>query len=232
MRQLDIVQDQLEYVGLLAAPAFWFFENPPALASGLYHAFQGYHSGSTRVLRPLGTDDITFERDATHPLRQAYTVDLGTYGSYKVGLERVEWVRPGSWAYELNSSVLALGDTFLRPGRADSVLMHSHYFTYTAHAFSVSETARDLLRGLGGPSLSGFGENDGTGLIFHSQLAPGSSFQFTIDHSHEVQNGVFLELVVIVEKDQIDYLQIGHWLLDILRRAVGGIGLEIVTGVG
>jgi hypothetical protein len=223
MRQLDIVQDQLEYVGLLAAPAFRYFTNPAVLASGLYHAFQGYHSG---------TDDITFEHDATHPLRQACTVDLGTFGSYKLSLERVEWARPGAWPWELNSSVLAAGDTWLRSIPAGGALMHSHYFTYTAHALPVSETARDLLLGLGGPTLSGFGESNGTGLIFHSQIAPGSSFQLTIDHSHEVQNGVFIALVVIVERDQIDYLQVGHWLLGIIHQAARSLELEIVTGVG
>lgn len=223
MRQLDIVQDQLQYVGLLASPAFRYFTNPAALASGLYHAFQGYHSG---------TDDITFERDPTHPLRQACTVNLGTYGSYTLSLERVEWTRPGSWAWELNSSVLAQGDAWLRSLPAGGALMHSHYFTYTAHALPVSGSARDLLRGLGGPSLPGFGESDGTGLIFHSRIAPDSSLQLTIDHSHEVQNGIFLELVAIVEQDQIDYLTVGHWLLGIIHQAVRGLELEIATGVG
>lgn len=52
MHEIDIAQDQLDYVGLLAAPAFRLFTSPAALASGLYHAFQGFHSG---------TDAITFE---------------------------------------------------------------------------------------------------------------------------------------------------------------------------
>jgi hypothetical protein len=224
MRQLDIVHDQLEYVGLLSAPAFRLFSNPGALASGMYYAFQGYHSG---------TDDITFEGEPAQPLRQSCAVDLGSHGTYTVSLERVEWTRPDSWAWELDSSVLAQGDRWLRSLRADGGLMHSHYFTYTAHASSPSGTARDLLLAMGGPSLPGFGESDGTGLIFHSRTAPGDyPVQFTINHSHEVEDGLFIELVAILETDTIDYLKIGPWLLGLLRRAVGGVGLEIVTGVG
>jgi hypothetical protein len=223
MRQLDIVNDQLEYVGLLAAPAFQLFANPATLASGLYHAFSGYHSG---------TDDITFEGEPTDPLRGSCEVDLGTNGTYKLSLERVEWVRPGAWAGELDSTVLARGDTWLRSLRMGGPVMHSHYFTYTAHTLPQSVTARELLLGMGGPSLPELGENEGTGLIFHSRISPDTSIQFTINQSHEVENGLFVELVAILGTDQIDYLQIGPWLRDILHRAAGGVGLEIVNGVG
>lgn len=223
MRQLDIVDDQLEYVGLLAAPAFRLFTSPTALASGLYHAFYGYHSG---------VDDITFEGEPADPLRGSCTVDLGPQGTYKLSLERVEWERSDPWTWELDSAVLAQGDAWLRSLRTGAPLMHSHYFTYTAHASSLSGTAREVLLELGGPSLPGLGENDGTGLIFHSRMSPDTSIQFTIDHSHEVENGLFIELVAILETDQIDYLHIGPWLLDTVHRAVRGLELEIATGVG
>lgn len=223
MRQLEIVDDQLEYVGLFATPAFRLFTSSAAVASGLYHAFYELHSG---------TDDITFEREPTDPLRGSCEVDLGPEGTYKVSLERVEWERPDSWVRELNSSVLARGDTWLRSARPGAPLMHSHYFTYTAHASLNSGSARELLLGLGGPPLAGLGENDGTGLIFHSRISPDTSIRFTIDHSHEVEDGLFLELLAIMEADQIDYIAIGPWLLDIVHRAVSGLELEIVTGVG
>jgi hypothetical protein len=223
MRQLDIVDDQLEYVGLFATPAFRLFTSSAALASGLYHAFYGLHSG---------TDDITFEREPADPLRGSCAVDLGPEGTYRVSLERVEWERPDAWVRELNSSVLARGDTWLRSARPGAPLMHGHYFTYTAHASLDSGSARELLLGLGGPSLPGLGENDGTGLIFHARISPDTSIQFTIDHSHEVENGLFLELLAILKTDQIDYLRIGPWLLDTMHRAVRGLGLEIIAGDG
>lgn len=223
MRQLDIIDDQLEYVGLFAEPAFRLFTSPAALASGLYHAFYGHHSG---------VDDITFEGAPADPLRGSWVVDLGPQGTYKLSLERVEWERPDSWTWELDSAVLAGGDAWLRSLRTGAMLMHSHYFTYTAHASSLTGTASEVLLGLGGPSLPGLGQNEGTGLIFHSRISSDTTIQFTVDHSHEVENGLFIELIAILERDQIDYLQIGPWLLDILRRAASGAGLEIVTGVG
>lgn len=224
MQEFDIVQDQLEYVGLLAVPAFRLFATPAALASGLYHAFQGFHSGA---------DAITFDGDVAQPLRQACAVDLGDHGSYKLSVERVEWTRPGAWAWELNSTLLAHGDAWLRSTRTAGALLHSHYFTYSAHARPLSGSVRDLLLSIGAPPLPGFGESDGTGLIFHTRTADGNyPVQLTVDHSHEVENGLYLELVVSIEQDLIEYGNIGSWLLGLLHHATANLRLSIVTGVG
>jgi hypothetical protein len=223
MRQIEILQNQLDYVGLFAAPAFRLFANPAALASGLYHVFQGYHSGA---------DDIRLEGDPAQPLRQTCAVDLGEHGSYRVSLERVEWMRPAAWSRELNSSILANGDSWLR-SIVGNTLMHSHYFTYTAHASPLAGTARDAIIEMGGPSLPGFGESEGTGLIFHTKMPLGNHpVQFTVDHSHEVQDGLYFELVVSLEHDLIDYAQTGSWLLDTIHRAFHALGLVPVTGLG
>jgi hypothetical protein len=224
MRQLEIVQDQLDYVGLLAAPAFRLFSDRMALASGLYHAFQGYHSG---------VDSVTFESDPTQPLREVCEIDLDDYGAYKVTVERIEWTRLDAWTWALDCALLARGDAWLRSLRAGHAVMHSHYFTYTAHATTLLGVGRDLLLELGAPALRSLGESDGTGLIYHARLSPGNHpVQLTIDHSHEAPNGVYLELIVSLETDLLDYEKIGSWLLDILNRSIGELGLQVITGRG
>lgn len=160
-------------------------------------------------------------------------MDLGSHGTYKVSLERVEWTRLSAWTWELDSAVLAHGDTWLRTQRGAGTLMHSHYFTYAAHAFPLSTSARELIMELGAPALAGFGEGDGTGLIFHTRVEPkGFPMQLTIDHSHQMQNCIFVELVVRMEQDEIDYAEAGLQLLRTTDRALAALGLKVVTGVG
>jgi hypothetical protein len=224
MPQLDIVQDRLEYVGLLAAPAFRVFANQIALASGLYQAFQGYHSG---------IDNINFEGESAKPLQRSCVVDLGDHGTYRLSLERVEWTRTNAWAYQLASTVLGQGDAWLRQLGGGAPLMHSHYFTYSAHVFPIGSAPRDVLMGIGGPALQGFGDNEGTGVIFHTRNPVDEhELQLTIDHSHDVQGGLFIEMLIVFEHDSLDFVRTGPFLVDTLRRALKSVDLEVFTGVG
>lgn len=224
MQQLDIVHDRLDYVGLLATPAFRLFANPAALAVGLYQTFQWYHTG---------TEAISFEGEQAKPLQRSCVVALGNFGTYRLTPERVEWTRPDAWASQLESSVLALGDAWLRQLASGAALMHSHYFTYSAHVAPVGSMARDILVEMGGPALPGFGTTEGTGLIFHTRVLPENfEVRFTLDHSNEATNGLFVEMIVTFEHDIIDYTRTGPYLVEVLHRALRSLNLELVQGVG
>jgi hypothetical protein len=223
MRRMEIERDQLDYVGLLAAPAFHLFSSPQTLASGLYYAFLGLHSG---------TESLSLEGDLKQPLNWSCGITLSTQETYRLSLQRVEWTRPGAWSWELNAGSLGRGDTWLRTG-VSGALLQSHYFTYSAHLRVEEGNAYDVLTALRTPLLPGFVESYATGAVFHVHLSPQQwDVQFTVDYSQWLAGGIFVQMIVVLQQDVIEYSQIGLSLLKVLHRLLAAAGIEITTGIG
>jgi hypothetical protein len=220
---MDISQDQLDYVGLLTVPMFHLFTGASSVASGLYYAFLGLHSGA---------DAITVDANPAQPSQMNCAVALSDRGTWRLSLERVDWTLPRAYTWELNSDVLARGDAWLRTA-VRGPLLRSHYFTYTAHLFPLEGTAQDVLTALRTPTLKGFGESYGTGAIYHVYLAPRQwTVQITVDHSQHFTGFLFFQMIVAVEQDALDYTQIGGDLFRLMHQAFMATGLDVVTGVG
>jgi hypothetical protein len=223
MRQMHISQDQLDYVGLLTVPMFHLFTGTASVASGLYYAFLGLHSG---------TESISVDRDQAHLSQMSCAVTLGHQGTWRLSLERIDWTLPYASAWELNSAVLARGDAWLRTG-VRGALLHSHYFTYTAHLIPQEGTAQEALTALKTPTLHNFGESYGTGAVFHVYFSPLQwTVQITVDHSQQVAGAVFFQMVVAINQDTLNYADIGLELYTLLRRALAATGWDVAMTVG
>lgn len=223
MQPMVIGQEQLDYVGLLTAPMFYVFRDSASAASGLYYAFLGLHAG---------LDSITVEQDPAQLSQVAAAVSLGGRGTWRLGLERIDWTFPHASRWELNSEILGRGDAWLRT-IVRGPLLRNHYFTYTAHLFPQGGTAQDVLAALGTPTLPNFGESFGTGAVFHTFLSPRQwTVQITVDLSQQVVGGVFFQMIVAITQDTLDYNEIGLELYGVLRQALAATGLNVDMPVG
>jgi hypothetical protein len=220
---MHIYQDQLDYVGLLTVPMYHLFTSAPSVASGLYYAFLGLHSG---------TDSITVDADPARLSQMNCAITLDESSTWRLSLERVDWTLPRASSWELNSGVLARGDAWLRTA-VRGPLLRSHYFTYTAHVYPEAGTAHDVLAALGTPTLNGLGESYGTGAVYHVFLAPRQwNVQITVDHSQQFTGSVFFQLIVAIEQDAIDYAQVGVDLYGLVRQALVSTGMDVEMNVG
>lgn len=223
MRRMHIYQDQLDYVGLLTVPMYHLFTSTPAVASGLYYAFLGLHSG---------TESITVDADPAQLSQMNCAVTLGQWGTWRLGLERVDWTLPQASSWELGSGLLARGDAWLRSA-VRGPLLRNHYFTYSAHLFAEEGTAHDVLAALGTPALKGLGESYGTGAVYHVYLPPQQwTIQITVDHSQQFTGGIFFQMIVAMEQDAIDYGKIGVDMYTMVRQVLITTGMDVVMNVG
>jgi hypothetical protein len=224
MLSLEVYQDQLEYVGLFAAPVFGLLSQREKVVSGLYYAFLGLHSGLA---------DFQVEGEGAGGLAETIAVNLTDRGTYRFSSERVEWTFSGPGGRsELDGSVLDRGNAWLR-STVPSVAFKEHFYTYFAHAWVIGGSAREFLIGLNSPHLHGFGENQGTGLIFHADFPDhGWSVQITIDHSNVAADGLFVQILAVVSADQVDHQQTAKGVDRLLRDSLERLGLMFTPGVG
>ena len=224
MLSLQVYQDQLEYVGLFAAPVFGLLSQREKVVSGLYHAFLGLHSGLT---------DFQVQGEEAGGLSETIVVNLTDKGTYRFGSERIEWAFPGPGGRsEMDGSVLDRGNAWLRSA-VPSVTFKQHFYTYFAHAWVIGGSAREFLTGLNSPHLPGFGENQGTGLIFHANFPDhGWSIQITIDHSNVAADGLFVQILAVVNADNVNHQQTVRDVDRLLRESLERLGLPFAPGVG
>lgn len=223
MRSITVHQDQLEYVGLFATPAFGLLAQPDKVASGLYYAFVGLHSGLT---------NFQIEDDTGTALARPVAVNLGARGTYRFTYERIEWTYPGAGQTELDVAVLARGDAWVRSALPELKFQH-HYYTYFAHCSIDQGSARDFLLSLSSPQLAGFGENQGTGLIFHANFPPHDwAIHITIDHSNVVPNGLYVQCVTAINGDAVSHQENVRYIDGLFRQALAQFGLILVRLVG
>lgn len=218
MTTLHVQQAQLDYVAAFAVPAFPLWENVPAMLGGLYGAFDGLHSGLA---------DLIVEGSEADPLGRKVLVSLGAHGSLRVGYDRLEASIPlvGKPPSRFRD-VLVRGDAWLRASWP-AAAVHTHYLTIGIHAVLAPGTSVDYLRSLGGPVLSGIGDDLGTGFIFHV-APPMSQWQvhLTLDHSPLVEGGLFVKYVVTIPVDQIDYPAAVEQSDALLVNALASLGLS------
>ena len=222
MRSITVHQDQLEYVGLFATPAFGLLAQPDKVVSGLYHAFIGLHNGLS---------DFQVENAATGLTRDT-SVTLLERGTYRFTPERIEWTYPDAGSSDLDAGVLARGDSWLRSVLPELKFQH-HYYTYYAHCRLDDGSARDFLLSLSSPHLAGFGENQGTGLIFHANFPDHNwAMQVTIDHSNVVPMGLFVQCVVAISTDYVPHADTVRHIDGLFRQSLVQLGLKLVRFVG
>jgi hypothetical protein len=219
MRTLTIQRNQLEYVGLYSRPPFTLWGAGQVILEGLYDAFAGLYSG-------LG--DFRIEGDAAQPADQAVTVTLPHQSVFRFKFDRIEATHFDFRADDVPflADVLTRGRGWLNSGDL-RVPFQSHLLTYTAHASS-DGTSKDLLSGIGFQTIAALGENLGTGALFHGNIPElGWRVQLTVDHSLSVTDGVFIQFLVLIMEDQLNYDEAVRSGQRILSNALEEIGFQL-----
>lgn len=223
MRTIQVVQDQLEYVGLFATPVFGLRSLREKVVSGLYNAFLGMHAGLS---------DFHVESDPALALPDTIAVNLTTRGTYRFHRERIEWTFPSAGGAEMDASVLERGDTWLRSA-LPALHFQTHYYTYLAHTWVLEGSAKEFLLSLDSPQLAGFGENLGTGLIFHAHFPDHAwSMQLTVDHSNVVSEGLFVQIVAAITADRVNHQETVRYIDKLFREGLERLGLRLDRFVG
>jgi hypothetical protein len=222
MITLTVNQNQTDYIGLLEKPAFSLMGEGRQIIEGLYHAFSGYQVALT---------DFRLEEVVTTPSSFGVNVYLRSLGSYRCRFDRVEWTATNFVDGDLSKfpEILKLGEDWLRSAVPD-ISFKSHTFFYTGHCQLSEGTSQSFLLGLPCKDIIVMGQDLGGGII-HNWRDPGigGRFQLLIDHSLSIKDGLFIQLMALIEGDRVDYSAITATGQASLKEALRKIGLQLET---
>ncbi len=220
MRQLIIQQNQVNYVGLFSKPAFSLWGEGSKILGELYKAFSPY-----RVTL------ADFKQDYLSPVLSdvSVTVFLGANGNYKFKFDRVEASFSNFTEQDLAGfpGVLSRGTDWLRSNLPD-FSFQTHLLTYHNHSRLSEGTAKEFLLSSSQVSLDKIGVGLGNGLIFN-WIEPKLErrMQLMVDHSYVYADALFIQLLMQVTGDEIDYSETAVTARDLLNKALAMIEFEI-----
>lgn len=219
MQELLVKQNQLDYIGAFAKPAFVLWGESKSLFEGLYQAFA-----------PAGVSlsDFRIEGNVEDPSSQSVKVFIGANATFRFRFDRIEATIQNFSEAELGilTNGLTAAGEWVRSAAPD-FQFQSHLTGYSAHCELPGSSSTELLRALGSPQLSVLGESTGSGLIFHGEFQePRRTIQFTIDHSLVVQRGLFVNFVALINNTEIDYTSDHSQLMELFDRSLGELGLS------
>jgi hypothetical protein len=220
MLRLLVQQNATEYVGAFARPPFSLWGDGRALLEGLHDTFSGFG---------VALKDFRIEGTVEDPSSQTVRVYIGSTGQYRFRFDRVEAAITNGSTEDLMllPSILANGGSWLRATVPDFTFQ-SHLLSYVAHGALSEQRSEDFLTSLGTPRLPTLGTARGSGVIFHGEDVERSwRFQLTVDHSLVVNDGLFVQIVILMAQDNVDYPAFVLESENILRSSLSAIGLEL-----
>ena len=219
MRTLTVNRNQIDYVGTFERPAFSLVGNT-RIMEGLYDAFSVYQ---------VTLADFRLDTGATVATDFGVNVFLKSLGQYRLRFDRVEWSVSGFVDEDMPRlpEVLKKGEEWLRT-MEPSLSFKSHTFVYNAHCQLSEGTSKEFLLGLHRNDDLNLGESLGNGLI-HSwrDTNIGGRFNLVIDHSLFVKDGIFIQLISLIEDDQTDHSVVFAAGQTALNQALNNIGLQL-----
>jgi hypothetical protein len=218
-------QSTLEYYGFFTAPAFDLMGELGDIVTVLYHAFKNYG---------VGLGSFRTEGDLNEIGAATVIVRLGPLGTFRFKFDQVHAIVVDITADQVGtfSEILQSADTELRElmGEFESdeeFSFKTHAFVYTNHSEIIGTTSTEFLRSLPARDLQVPGEDLGSGLSLNWQdPALDARVSFSVDHSLQVKDGVFINYRVIADRDQLDYVPFTVAAQQQLYAVLGSIGLE------
>lgn len=218
MMAIEIEQNQIDYIGAFAAPAFPLWGEGRSLLEGLYEAFSAFN---------LSLADFRIEGSSDDPSSQSVRVSLAGTATFRFRFDRIEFALTNFDPSELDRFFGALTRTaeWLK-STLPGFRFRSHLIGYAAHATTPGQSSSEFLQTLRVPELRALGDGRGSGIIFHGEYPNADRReQFTLDHSLVVNGGLFLNLVSVSESDQMDYAVEAKRLTAVFGEALNELGL-------
>ncbi len=219
MPTLTVNYNQLSYAGTFVKPAFDLLGGKPP-GGGLYDVFSPFG---------IGLHSISEEGAMNSPGSLAINIYLASLGSFKLKLDGVEWkvINFNDEVIPKFPDVLKAAADWLRSS-VSNFSFKSHVFIYNGHCAMSESNSKEFLLSLGHKSPLILGEELGNGLIhnwFSDEL--GASIQFMLDRSTPVKNGLFVQFIIISDKDDVDYQVLSEKGYGILLEELKALGLDI-----
>lgn len=221
MPKLIAQQVQLNYLGLFSKPTLSSWGQGGTILGGLYSAFRPYN---------VTISDMRFESLSPNLADSILTVFLFNYSAnYKFKWDRVEAVFNdfNEEQFSIIPEVLQRGDEWIRTLEPE-FSFQSHLLTHASHNQLSEGTAKDFLQTLSNLDIPDVGNNEGNGITFHWDIPERNwKFHLAIDLSFQVTNGLFIQFVIRVPNDKIDYVETFQTGLTLGRSALSKVGLEV-----
>lgn len=220
MPKLLVKQATVNYHGFFASPAFNLFGKLPEIITGLSKTF---------AVHNVGLGNFRLEGDAAEPSTAATVVRLGRFGIYKFSFDHVQASLNGFSDGDLEGmvSVIMAGNRWVRESVNDFAFK-THAFVYSSHsALSDGLTSSQFLLGLARRTTPILGEDLGSGIVETWHSAPmDAKIRLTLDHSLQERDGLYVSYMVVLERDDIDYVEIALRSRELLEKFLQEVGLE------
>lgn len=219
MPKLLVQQANVDYYGFFASPAFDLIGELRLIIAGLSKAFAAHN---------VGLGNFRMEGDAVEPSTAAAIVRLGRFGMYKLKFDQVQVSLSGFTDDDLEGmiSIIEKGNSWVRETAKDFAFK-THAFLYSSHSALSDGTSSSFLLNLPRRPIPIFGEDLGSGILetWHDPEMD-AKVRLSLDHSLQVTDGLYINYMVVFERDIIDYVEAAHQSRKLLEQSIKGIGLE------
>lgn len=219
MPKLQVKQAAVDYYGFFAAPAFNLIGEMREIITGLSKAF---------TIHNVGLGNFRLEGDASEPSTAAAIVLLGRFGIYKLKFDQVQANLREYTDDDLEGmiSVIEKGNGWVREA-VDDFVFKNHAFVYSSHGALSDGTSSSFLLKLPRRPTPVFGDDLGSGITetWHDPEMD-AKVRFTLDHSLQEPDGLYVNYMVLFERDDIDYVAVAQQSRSLLAKILNGIGLE------
>jgi len=203
MQNLIVKQAAVDYYGFFVAPAFNLMGEMRQIIGGLSKTFAAHN---------VGLGSFRLDGDISDPSTAAVTVRLGPFGLYKFKFDQVQASLGGFTDDELEGfvSVIGKGNQWVRD-TVESFTFKTHVFSYASHSTVADGTSSSLLLGLPRRPISVPGQDLGSGILetWHDPEM-NARVRLMLDHSLQEPDGLYLNFMVVFERDVIDYVGSAH----------------------
>ena len=222
MLKLQVKQASIDYYGFFAAPALKLFGETREIIAGFSKTF---------AVHNVGLGSFRLEGDASDPSTAAMVVLLGRFGIYKFKFDQVQASLTGFTDDDLEGmiSVIEKGNGWVR-GAVDDFAFKSHAFLYWSHSALSEGTSSSFLLSLRRRPTPVFGDDLGSGIVetWHDPEMD-AKVRLTIDHSLKEPDGLYVNYMVLFERDDINYVAVAQQSRRLLELILNGIGLELAA---
>ena len=219
MQTLFVQQANVDYYGLFSAPAYNLIGEVKQIIEGLAQAF---------VSNNVGLGNFRLDGDVSEPSYATVTVRLGSFGLYKFKFDQIQANLAAFSDDDLEGfiSVIKKGNGWVREN-VHNFSFKTHIFSYGSHSTMPDKTSTEFLKALPRRNVPVPGEDLGSGLLetWHDKEVD-ARVRLSLDHSLQWQDGIYINYMVVFDRDEIDYVDCAHHARKLLESYLAHLNLQ------
>jgi hypothetical protein len=205
------------YVGSYSKPAFALYGATENLWSSIFSIFTPFQI-PLEAMRNAST--------SLNPADQIITVEFGQGGEFRFKFDQIEVATRSLQDFKSMPELLNHAAEWLRSA-VPGFSFQTHMFIFASQNLLSGTTAKEFLLGLTNVDISGIGTSKGSGIIFHWDIPEHHwDAQLMVDHSASVSDGLFIQLIIRSDINEIDFITAMSDGEELLSNALTSIGLQ------